>query len=291
MRVMVYGCGSIGRRHIANLIALGVPAEDIRAFDLRASALAALPDGIERVEVGTLCPESSVAPPFDACLICTPAAAHAPAIRVMAAARLPFFVEKPATVGVGELTPAEWETRVPHVVGYNWRWHQSYRRAAALAQTAEEVEMRCVTDMGLWPGQNYASAIMEDSHDIDLMLRWCGPVREVFAGCAADVTTVRLVHRSGQESRLVLDPRAEGAPCRVACVITRCGDMAYGIYPMRFSSYRADLGAELDQSYVDEMAHFLDVARGWAPSQSTLREARDVTAVCEEIERQLAASV
>jgi predicted dehydrogenase len=260
----VFGAGSIGRRHIYNLIThLGVAPADIVAVDTSTDKLDALQEGVERMWL----PDAGIEAPIegDAVLICTPAVTHAGLVGRCASAKVPFFVEKPPAMFEQEMLDFLWETGVPHVVGFNWRWHRGYRRAAHLAQGAARVEFWCKTDMAKWPGA-YDDVVSECCHEIDLALQWCGPVARLGRVAVQERGFfVGLHHDSGQESTVAVVADYDGEPERLVVL-----DGSYSHGGERFTG---DLGPLLDQSYVDEMDHFLRVCEG-APSISTLEQAR-----------------
>lgn len=272
--VVVLGAGSIGKRHIANLLALGVPPAYIHIVDPHVSGL--------RMGLGdrdpTFSVRMSVSEALDGCsasafLICSPAAAHAGHIREAIERQVPFLVEKPATLGRGQLTESEWRTPVPHVVGYNWRFHESYRRAAAMARASVGVELVCRTDMASWPGSTYADGVWECSHELDLAVSWLGPVRSLDCTASSDLGyRANLSHWSGQRSTVAVDWVSQ-AQYREVRVVPQGGP---GVYFLPEPE-------ALDRSYVAELEHFLRVAAGAEHSLSTLAQAAHVTSLCEAI--------
>jgi predicted dehydrogenase len=250
-RILVVGAGSIGQRHVLNLWGqLGFKPEEIAVSDLDMRKVEMLP-GVTPVEaIGRTAEEVVVedAKAHDVPLvICTTAMNHPPYIKAAIEHHVPFFVEKPAVLAERDLTDREWNTGVPHLVGYNWRWHRGYRRAEALARTAQVVDFACLTDMATWPGEAYGDVLAECSHDIDLALHWCGPLTRADAVRDGAAWHLRLEHDSGQVSRLTIDPSAT-APSRGV----RIGG----------EDFPGDLGRLLATSYVDEMDHFLQVYEG-----------------------------
>lgn len=269
---VVIGAGSIGSRHVRNLIALGVSPDEINVIDPRMEALRELPNGVaiwsaETIDETLEWTRTLVSPTY---LICSPAETHAALIKEAIRQQRPFFVEKPPALAESDLTDDEWNTDVPHVVGFNWRWHRGYRRAEALARAAERVAFTCFTDMNAWPGKYSPNALAECCHDIDLAIRWCGPV------CAVDATLsienvagpyyrIILSHDSGQTSEIDVAPEFKGiSPIRSVAI----DDVVI----------HGDLTRLLDESYLDELDHFLRVCDG-APSLSTLDEARWVVSI------------
>ena len=174
MKVAVVGCGSIGRRHLRNALALG---HEVVAHDLN--------HGLLSLWTGDWTGRLSFAPalggllPADAVLICTPAHTHG-----LIATRLqdagyggPLFVEKPLDVSVENCAVfRSWPSVVQ--VGYNWRFHPDMRafRADARARGSRCLLFWCHTRIDRWPGFEYQEPILECSHEIDLCV-WLGADR------------------------------------------------------------------------------------------------------------------
>ncbi|MCR4375622.1 MAG: Gfo/Idh/MocA family oxidoreductase [Acidobacteria bacterium] len=267
MRVAVCGCGSIGQRHIRNLIALGLNPNDISAYDPSSDALLRVPDGVRKWPAETR-PDD-----YQAVLICMPAAQHAEAIKIAIEHRCPFFIEKPATLGVSELTEAEWQTDVPHLVGYNWRFHERLKhvKVALGGRSPAACWLRCDTTMTDWPGHHYAAPLFECSHEIDLAL-WLCPDAELLTGViGSDYANMCIgaayvsIRWASKRSRRSFEFAMVGTP---------------HIEPTQ---------DEIDRSYLDEMRHFLAVARGDEPSINTLSQSRRVVEICEQASAMVAA--
>ena len=95
-RILVLGCGSIGRRHIANLRRLGIP--DILAFDTAAKSLALAVE--ESAVESCRSVDEGLARRPDISLICTPPVDHIRLARRAVAAGCHVFVEKPLATGL-----------------------------------------------------------------------------------------------------------------------------------------------------------------------------------------------
>lgn len=121
--VLVLGCGSIGRKHMANLKALG---RRVVACDPDAERR-----GWVEKELGvdtTDSLESGLALAPEAVWICTPPNAHASTAARALRARRPTFVEKPlAHTLVSGRALVKAAGRVPAAVGYQLRWHPALR--------------------------------------------------------------------------------------------------------------------------------------------------------------------
>ncbi|MGH7929497.1 MAG: Gfo/Idh/MocA family protein, partial [Candidatus Binatia bacterium] len=94
-RLVVAGCGSIGKRHIKNLQALG--AREIFACDLRADRRAEVKAGLDIETVESLDDAWALEP--DAIVIATPTSLHMPLALEAAERGVHLFVEKPLASG------------------------------------------------------------------------------------------------------------------------------------------------------------------------------------------------
>jgi predicted dehydrogenase len=162
VRVGVIGCGSIGRRHIRNILSLGheVIAHDWdsslilrRDWPLNATFTKSFPDALT----------------VDALLICTPAATHAQVARRALGHSYcgPAFVEKPLALSVDECAVfREWPSPVT-MVGYNLRFQPTARFFKSVGGWTAGA-FYCECDNG-----KYGNDIFELSHEIDLAL-WLG---------------------------------------------------------------------------------------------------------------------
>jgi predicted dehydrogenase len=162
MHVAVIGAlGSIGRRHTANLEALGCRVA-------RVDAAFSGEEGFSLADV--------VAWGGDAVVIATPYASHLIYVEWAIDRRLPVFCEKP--LGSLDQLPRWREiaarSDLPvHQVGYQLRFQPRYRAMRALVPRPRSGRFVCHFDMATWPGQRYGPAILEASHELDLALD-CG---------------------------------------------------------------------------------------------------------------------
>jgi predicted dehydrogenase len=128
--VLVVGAGSIGRRHLANLRALGIERLAVCEPDPERRAAAAG----ERTEAYSALNEAIARFSPDVALVCTPPVDHVPASLRLVRAGADVFVEKPlaATMaGVDELIREADQRRRIVQVGYNLRFHPVVAAAAA----------------------------------------------------------------------------------------------------------------------------------------------------------------
>lgn len=261
MKIGVVGTGSIGRRHIGNLLALGceVVAMDVSEVS-RAKAAAEHPHARYS--------DSLSFTGLDALVIATPAGNHLRWVEECVRRNLPFFVEKPiGTVGQIErwrelLDPS---MRMVHMVGYMLRWHQM------------ALSMRAIkpTDIGLalwWDAEKYGYRLEDSSHEIDLAL-WLGADGDV---------TLRYSTNDGVDALI-------GSSCVVSI---RDRSTRY-IREWNVSNVDSDVYVEAKfgmpdglgaQMYFDEMAHFVECVRDFNPTSCTLADGLRVLEVCQKIE-------
>lgn len=169
MRVSVIGCGSIGRRHIGNLLELGC---DVYVTDPSAEARQRtwLEHPGARLHNGE---------PVDAVVIATPWDQHLHLVEYCFERWVPFFVEKP--LGSLEQLP-RWrelaQMALPvNQVGYQLRFHPLYQAMRTFIPRPLHGTFRCDFDMATWPGKAYGPAELEASHELDLALD-CGLTRD-----------------------------------------------------------------------------------------------------------------
>lgn len=210
MRVLVFGNGSMGRRHALNAQALG---HDVLVCDEFASdmSIATAPYRISRY------------PPWDlhvdAVVIAAPTPVHAELFVSAKLRGLPVLVEKPLAMSVAQLATEDvrhWTDAsrrsydARDMVGYNLRYHPGL---IALRESLKDgfdvtlAEFTVRSDKSKWPGRHYEDMLLEASHEIDAALWLLGP-----AQCAAaqrvrdDCWVLLLVHSErGAVSVVTLD--------------------------------------------------------------------------------------
>lgn len=221
MNIAIFGGGSIGSRHARNARMLG---HDVKIFDsnpLRGRN-----------------PEHFCALDHQAVIICTPASTHEDVARHLALSYYegPLFVEKPIALR----SEAEIFKAWPHpvqMVGYNWRFHPDLRPWTSCGRPLRFIRAVCHTRMSDWPGRDYADPLLECSHELDLL--------RLVLGSTPKVTGMRgLSGAFFQFDRGIVD-------------------IDWNEYPQRFFEFERNTRvytspAGLEQSYVNELRHFLE---------------------------------
>ena len=195
MKIAVIGCGSIGKRHIRNLLALGV--HDIIAYDKDAKLLAAV-ENDTGIKVFYSLPEIISRKP-DAVLVCTPNSLHVPIAFKFAKIGSHLFIEKPLSHnldGVDQLLAEAREQKLVTMVGCNFKFHPSFIKMKVILESGilgKILSARCQFGQYLpdWhPWEDYRTGysarsdlgggILLDSHEFDYMQWFLGDVSELF---------------------------------------------------------------------------------------------------------------
>jgi len=196
MRILVVGCGSIGKRHISNLISAGV--KDIAAYDVS-------PESVKSVEStfgvrGFSDLNDALKAKPDVVFVCTPPNTHTDVALAALQSGAHVFIEKPisdALDGVDGLIEASRKLSKKIAVGYNLRFHEGMRLVKSMLDEGRIGKVICVrAEYGYYlpywrPSQDYrknfiakkdGGGIILDgaSHEIDY-LRWLfGDISEIY---------------------------------------------------------------------------------------------------------------
>lgn len=318
MRVLVLGYGSVGKRHVHNLLALGqevavcdpglAPAEWQKSGPVGAMLFTDRAAALEQSE---------------AVVIAVPAALHVDLCWEAFEKGLPVFVEKPLATAINptwEISAGQWDGPWPHM-GQSWPNGErvvqvGYQLRAHIAARAFQDGMRTVgapcsarffvgSDKQNWPGMSYADALLEYSHEIDAALWLFGSGRCVGAGRVRDTWELVVEHDNGCLTSLHLsgDQHHYGRTWSVLCehgsvgwswggqslvALTRDGSEQLEIL------WQGDAIQANEEAYRDEMAWFIGAAeRGlhvWA-NACTLEDALQVLAICDEARHRTAKKI
>lgn len=290
LRFMVLGCGSIGRRHIKNLIELD--AGEICAFDVLPERRQAANVDFGVATVDCLAEAWDWQPTI--ALITASTDMHVPLALQAAEHGCHLFIEKPLSFGLDGVDRlcAEVERRcLVTLVGCNMRFHPG---PAAVKRLLEENAVGQVIaariQMGSYlprwrPTQDYrqsysasaewGGAILDCIHEIDLALWYLGPA-QVLAAAHLPARTlgldtqglaeIILYHESGALSNVHLNfvQRDYRRTCQI---IGDEGTLYWDFVTRRVHVYGPDGelkqthvepdGWQINQMYLDELRHFL----------------------------------
>lgn len=324
LRVAIAGCGSIGRRHLANLRQLTVdnPVE-VCVYDVSASA---------RQEAG-LAFGATVARRIqdlwdtspDIALICTPSHLHTPcAIAAASAGRgAALFIEKPVAhtlSGLDELEGLAQARNLTTLVGCNMRFHPGpaqLKRWLAEGVIGEVLSARLHTGSYLpaWrPHQDYAlsysaspqhgGAILDCIHELDLALWLLGPAHlhsalvrpAITLGLQTDgMAELLLAHADGAISSVHLNFVQRNYERSIEVIGGEgtlrwdfTSGMAVHIGPdgHTVQTCAQPDGWAVNQMYMDELAYFLHCVQNNAPTSNPVANAAQTLRIALQARRQ-----
>lgn len=309
-KLLVIGCGSIGRRHIRNLRAL--EAGEIIGFDPREDRRReALADGAHRTVAST--DEAWKLQP-DVALVTAPTSLHVPLALEAAEHGCHLFIEKPLSHsrdGVDKLIRLTRERGLVTLVGCNMRFHPGLRKVKALVDSGAIGKVVAARiEVGQWlpnwhPWEDYrqtysarvalgGGVILDDIHEIDYARWMFGEVDQVacFAGRLSDLeietedtAAIILKFRSGALGEIHLD-YVQRTLSRSCHVIGDRGTIRWDLASGSVSWFiagsasweRLDLPAQwvANSLFVDEMRHFIACLDGKERSELDAMDASRV---------------
>jgi len=294
MRALVVGGGSIGKRHLRNLKALGSVELGLVETDSQKRAAIAKELGVS--EFADLSDGLNWSPDF--VVVSTPSHLHAQQALQVVRGGYDVFVEKPLShtpEGLAELSELVARKKLVSLVGCNMRFHPGPLKVKELIQEGHLgkllfARIHAGSYLPSWrPGtdyrENYAAreetgggCILDGIHEIDLARWYLGDVREVF--CVADhlssleistedVAVLLCRHSNSAVSEIHLDyvQKTYERGCRI---VGEKGSIFWDFNSrqVRFHDANGQVTRfaqpedwQLNQMYLDEMRHFLDCVR------------------------------
>ncbi len=304
MRLLIVGLGSVGRRHLRNLLTLGV--EDVI---LLRSGHSTLPEEelATRRQVNTL--EAALALEPEAAVIATPSALHLASAIPLAQAGCHLLIEKPVShtlEGVETLAQACKASGTRVLVGFQYRFHPGLQQVAAWIQQGEIGEVVAAQAIyaehlpGWHPWEDYrqsyaarpdlgGGAVLTLCHPLDYLQWILGEVVSVSAQVTRsaalglqveDVADISLRFRSGALGCVHLDYHRRPPLHRLELTGTG-GSVAWdqGAAPTLWRAGGKEkltaplpAGFERNAMFLAEMSNFLDVVKGEASPACSLEE-------------------
>lgn len=299
MRVGVIGCGSIGRRHVRNLLALGM--KDVIACDTSLERAGAV-EAEYGVQVSSSLQEVLTMKP-NAVIVGAPTSLHVPIALEAAKSGCHLFVEKPVSNRFDGLDDLVREVEARHLVtmiGCNFKFYPSFIKMKEILESGRLgriLSARCQFGQYLpdWhPWEDYrktysarsglGGGILLDSHEFDYMSWFLGKIDHVFcmAGKVSDLeietedtAEVILRFRSGTVGEIHLD-YTQRAYQRNYEFFGEEGTLKWDFHERRVWMYSAQtkswevfpepIGYDLNSMYVEEMRHFIDCVRSGKPT-------------------------
>jgi predicted dehydrogenase len=292
----------MGRRHIAHLQAVGC---EVTAIDPSEAARGRVRGEWPTISICGVLPGEET---YDALVIASPASTHVEWLCEALRRRVPCFIEKPLAMSVADVMPmGSWTTLARYApivqVGYQFRFHDGARLFR------EIVHDRVLGDpllgrfyagslLASWGGADYADALLEGSHELDVATWVLGPAHVVGAAAAhrsGGAWELLLRHASGILSNVHVNVlqadycRGWRVVCargtvyfswdntKAACVLTKNQQDVAHLH------WQATPTDALAAAYLGELAAFLGTLRHGQrhPDACTLDQALEVLALCD----------
>ena len=311
MHFLVIGCGSIGQRHIKNLIGLGHKVSVCEQDPTRADRIKKL----YRIEVfNDLEKALADSEKYAGALICTPTSLHVSNAIKAAKRGLHLFIEKPLSDGVkkiSELRRIIKQKRLVAFVGCNIRFLPSLNQVKKLIDAGAIGKVLSVRGsrgfyLPYWrPGQDYTKSysaqkklgggvILDDIHDIDLLYWLFSDVREVFCVTGKisklkidteDIAEIFMRFKTGVIAQIHLDYLQRTYRSNYefigekGVIVWNYITQKIRLYPEKSNRCRVfekSINASHDSMYIEEIKHFIDCIKGKSKAVNDLKQARDV---------------
>ena len=294
MKILVVGCGSIGERHIRNLI--DISNHSIIAFDTSKERLDVIKErfNVETCDNIERCFDCGI----DAVIVCTPPRTHIQIADQAIAHGAHVFIEKPISDrldNLGELIEKATNNQKIILVGYCFRFSEGLKMVKSFIDSDKFGRILSIkSEFGQYlpdwrPWQNYKQSytakkelgggiILDGSHEIDYLYWLVGDVREVvcFAGIISDLEVetedtaeILLRFSNGAIGEIHLDftQRAYSRNCKI---IGEKGTLIWNFGEHKVSLYLADskewntynVDADVNLMYIEEIKHFLQCIDG-----------------------------
>jgi predicted dehydrogenase len=302
---LVVGGGSIGKRHLKNLLASGRAAAVVETREDRRAEIASK---YGAAKLFASLDDALAAERYQAAFICVPTAYHlAPALR-LARAGVHIFMEKPVSHsldGVLELVEAVERAGLVGMTGFCMRFFAPLARAKELIEAGDVgrvVTARSLTATYLpeWhPWEDYRTfymakkeqgggVLLDECHAFDWMQWLCGPITGVFAvvGTFSDleVTTddvcealARFGDRAVGSIHLDMVDRSLRSEVEIigteSTLVVDLEGHAVRLWDPKVKAWRATaFEPSYDRMYVDELEHFFACVEGRERPRVDLRE-------------------
>lgn len=318
-KTLIAGLGSIGRRHLRNLIALG--EKDIV---LLRSHRATLPEA----ELGDWPTETEIEAALrrhkpEAVIVANPTALHFSVALPAARAGCAILLEKPVSgsmEGVDQLQKALQEGEARILMGFQFRFHPGLLRARKLIEDGGigriiSAQVHYGEYLPAWhPWEDYrqgyaarsdlgGGVLLTQCHSLDYLPWLMGEPRSVsgFVGKLSDLqidvddtAEVMLQFAGGSVGTIHLDyaqqppshqMQVEGTRGSLNCDLLTGVTKTFRGETSSWEDFPPPSGWERNAMFMDEMAHFLAVARREAPPACTLEDGIQVMRLIEAIRK------
>jgi predicted dehydrogenase len=308
VKLLVVGCGSIGKRHLANLGT--IPGVELMACDINPERAQEVGQELGVETFNDFTPAMQRKP--EAVLVCTPTSQHMDYALAAVRGGCHVFIEKPLShtmEGVPELVSAVNEKRLVTLIGCNFRFHWGLRLVRKMVAEGKIGKLlfaraefgQYLPDWHPWEDyrQGYSAQkslgggiVLDSIHEIDYLYWLLGDVGEVY--CLSDkisdleidvedIAEITLRFKSGTIAQVHVDylQRAYNRCCKLVGtggVITwSFQDNTVGWYSAEageWQTFRESPSYDTNEMYVEEMKHFVRCLSGEESPEVGVSEGR-----------------
>ena len=318
MKFLVIGCGSIGRRHIKNLI--DINAGEVIAADINQEYSKWVNENL-KVKTYNDAKKALTSENPDAVLICTHPSSHIKLAMLAAENNAHVFIEKPISNsldGIGDLLKEIKRGNLKSMVGYNLRFNKGLQKIKKIIENetlGKTLYSRIIFGQYLpeWrPWQDYRESytarkemgggiILDGSHEVDYALWLFGKVKSLVAISdkvsnlevnVEDTSEIILQFENGVIANIHADfvRRDKRRVCEIAfekgTVILDFISGEFRTYDAETKEWKSEtINEDSNEMYVSEMRQFIEEIKNNAKSVSTIEEAMETLRICLEIKK------
>lgn len=318
MKILVLGCGSVGKRHIRNLLSLNVGKTAV--YDINEDKLNALKKEFS-IDVYTDLNKALSEDTYDAALICTPPSCHVAQASLLLENGMHCFIEKPMShnlEGIDNLIETASKKQKVALVGYTLRFSSMIAKIKRLINGGDIGNILSVrASVGYYlpywrPHEDYRKGygarqelgggiVLDASHEVDYVRYLVGEVTEVFAVCrklskldidTEDFAEITMRHKNGAYSQIHLDYLQSNY--RRNCEIIGDKGMLlwdvnerilkqYNLNDKEYHVYYDGLNANVNDAYIEELKHFFRCIHGVEKPLVDLKEGKRIQEIIVKI--------
>jgi predicted dehydrogenase len=320
MKILVVGCGSMGKRHIGNL--LSIKSGEVIACDISEKKLNAVKKEFS-IEGFLDLNKALSNDHYNVAFICTPPSLHVNQAMQLLDSGSHCFIEKPLSnglEGIDDLISLSELNRRTVMVGYNLRFSPSLLKIKNLLDQGaigRVLVLRAAVGYYLpyWrPVEDYRKGygskqalgggiILDGSHEIDYVQYLLGEVKEVFSVCerlsgleidTEDFAEIIMRFQSGAYAQVHLDYLQSNY--RRNCEIVGDAGMLtwdinerqirqYGLRDKEYHLYYEGLNTNVNDMYIEEIKRFFACIENGTKPPIDLKEGKRVQEVIAMIKR------
>lgn len=295
MKILIIGGGSIGQRHLRNLMNLGI--KDIAVLDVNEKKLKEVEKKYQVKTYKKL--ESALREKWDATFICTSPASHTEIALVLIEKKIPIFMEKPLSdnfQNIQTLINKIKKNEIPVMMGYNLNFHPQFEEVKKILEGKLLGKIWGVRVSfgqylpGWHPWEDYrygysaqrklgGGIVLDAIHEIDYLYHFFGKVKKIFALTekvsnlkidTEDYAEIIFWFKNGLNGEIHMD-YLQRTPSRNLEIIGEKGTLIWDLINTELKYFLVEdkkwhfkkiNNFDYNQTYIKEIKHFLNCLKG-----------------------------